>query len=231
MGKKGTPHRKWSKEEKLRFIRLHLDEHISIKEIEKKYGVSNSMVSAWVKRYLEDGEEALEPKNGNPYAALHTSKSLERSRSAAAHHCQAGSGDRPVKKRVLGGRSWCKQGIRYWQRKDYEIIEEMREKYPVDFLCRLMDVNRSGYYKWRQRKGTLNRYEQNRIVLTELLRTAHEKHPSHGYHRLALDVSSETGWVFSHNLAHKCCKAAGIRSKARKRRYQRPGEEACPLCQ
>ena len=101
----------------------------------------------------------------------------------------------------------------------------MREKYPVDFLCRLMDVNRSGYYKWRQRKGTLNRYEQNRIVLTELLRTAHEKHPSHGYHRLALDVFSETGWVFSHNLAHKCCKAAGIRSKARKRRYQRPGEE------
>ena len=31
--------------------------------------------------------------------------------------------------------------------------------------------------------------------------------------------------VFSHNLAHKCCKAAGIRSKARKRRYQRPGVE------
>ena len=27
-------------------------------------------------RYLEEGAEALEPKNGNPYAALHTSKSL-----------------------------------------------------------------------------------------------------------------------------------------------------------
>ena len=62
--------------EKLRFIRLHLDEHISIREIERKYGVGHSLVSAWVKRYLEDGEEALEPKNGNPYAALHTSKSL-----------------------------------------------------------------------------------------------------------------------------------------------------------
>lgn len=76
MGKKGTPHRKWSKEEKLRFVRLHLDEHIAIREIERRYGVRNSLVSAWVKRYLEDGEEALEPKNGNPYAALHTSKSL-----------------------------------------------------------------------------------------------------------------------------------------------------------
>ena len=37
---------------------------------------------------------------------------------------------------------------------------------------------------------------------------------------------SETGWVFSLNLAHKCCKAAGIHSIARKRRYQRPGEES-----
>ena len=76
MGKKGTPHRKWSKEEKLHYIHLHLDEHLSVREIERKYGVGSSLVSAWVKRYMEDGEEALEAKNGNPYAALHTSKSL-----------------------------------------------------------------------------------------------------------------------------------------------------------
>lgn len=76
MGKKGTPHRKWSKEEKLHYIHLHLDEHQSVRKIERKYGVGSSLVSAWVKRYMEDGEEALEAKNGNPYAALHTSKSL-----------------------------------------------------------------------------------------------------------------------------------------------------------
>lgn len=76
MGKKGTPHRKFSKEEKLKYIKLHLNEHISIKEIERQYGIRSSLVSAWVKRYLEDGEDALEPKNGNPYAALHRSKNL-----------------------------------------------------------------------------------------------------------------------------------------------------------
>ena len=76
MGKKGVPHRKWSKEEKLEIIRLHMDKHISIRQIEKEYGVSNSLVSVWVKQYLEEGEDALEPRNGNPYAALHTSKSL-----------------------------------------------------------------------------------------------------------------------------------------------------------
>ena len=76
MAKKGIPHRKWSKEEKLKMIRIHLDEHVSIEQIEKKYNVSHSLVSHWVKVFLEDGEDALEPHKGNPYAALHRSKSL-----------------------------------------------------------------------------------------------------------------------------------------------------------
>lgn len=76
MGKKGTPHRRFSKEEKLKYIKLHLEDHVSLRQIEAEYGIGNSLVSAWVKRYLEDGEDALEPHKGNPYAALHTSKSL-----------------------------------------------------------------------------------------------------------------------------------------------------------
>ena len=76
MGKKGTPHRKFSKEEKMKYVRLHLDEHISLMQIEREYGIRNTLISEWVKRYLQDGEEALEPRNGNPYAALHRSKKL-----------------------------------------------------------------------------------------------------------------------------------------------------------
>ena len=36
MGKKGTPHRKWSKEEKLYYIHLHLDEHLFKEQIAYK---------------------------------------------------------------------------------------------------------------------------------------------------------------------------------------------------
>ena len=74
--KKGIPHRKWTKEEKLKFVKMHLEEHKSITQIEREHSVRNSLVSAWVKKYLNEGEEALEPHKGNPYAALHTSKSL-----------------------------------------------------------------------------------------------------------------------------------------------------------
>lgn len=76
MGKKGTPHRKFSKEEKMKYVRLHLEDHVSVRQIEKDYGIGSALVSSWVKRYLQDGEDALVPRNGNPYAALHTSKSL-----------------------------------------------------------------------------------------------------------------------------------------------------------
>ena len=74
--KKGVPHRRWSKEEKLKIVKAHLEEHKSAREIREEYSVSESLVSAWVKKYLEEGQEALEARNGNPYAALHTSKSL-----------------------------------------------------------------------------------------------------------------------------------------------------------
>ncbi len=54
-----------------------------------------------------------------------------------------------------------------------------------------MNVNRSGYYKWVARKGTKNRYEQDREVLTEPLSKAHSKHRSYGYHKLAKMVREE----------------------------------------
>jgi len=74
--KKGTKPRKWSKEEKLKLVLLHLNEKVSLMQIEKEYTVSNGLVSTWVKKYLNGGEEALVSRSGNTYAALHTSKSL-----------------------------------------------------------------------------------------------------------------------------------------------------------
>ena len=60
----------------MKYVKVHLEDHIPVRQIEKKYGIRSSLISSWVKRYLQDGEEALEPRNGNPYAALHRSKSL-----------------------------------------------------------------------------------------------------------------------------------------------------------
>ena len=76
--KKGIPHRKWNKEEKLKYVRMHLEEHISIRTIGRAHGISESLISAWTKQYLAEGEQGLEAKvrPGNRFAALHRSKEL-----------------------------------------------------------------------------------------------------------------------------------------------------------
>ena len=53
----------------------------------------------------------------------------------------------------------------------------------------------------------------------------HKHHKTYGYHNLAAHIREETGLEFSDNLAHKCCKLAGIKSKARKTYHPNKGEE------
>jgi transposase InsO family protein len=89
-----------------------------------------------------------------------------------------------------------------------------------------MGVNRSGYYKWIDRKGKENRYEQNRVILTGLLKKEHSKHKSFGYHRLASEIRKHNDWGYSDNLVHKCCKEEHICSKAKKYHYRKPGDES-----
>lgn len=88
-----------------------------------------------------------------------------------------------------------------------------------------MDVNRSGYYKWRTRKDKKNQYEINRDLLTQLILETHEKHKSFGYHRLAALIKNDTGWIISDNLVHKCCKFSNIKSKARHYKKTNKGKE------
>ena len=84
-----------------------------------------------------------------------------------------------------------------------------------------MNVNRSGYYKWCKRKGSLNRYEQDRKILSELIQEIHLKHKSYGYHRIAAVIRTTTGWIITDNLVHKCCKHLNIKSKAQHYKYKK----------
>ena len=35
----------------------------------------------------------------------------------------------------------------------YRVIERFRGKYPIDSMCHMFEVSRSGYYAWRKRQG------------------------------------------------------------------------------
>ena len=76
--RKGQKKRVWTPEQKSEIVHKHLDEHISVRTLEREYTADRSMICRWGKEYIAEGESAFIPKGhpGNPFAALHTSKKL-----------------------------------------------------------------------------------------------------------------------------------------------------------
>ena len=86
-----------------------------------------------------------------------------------------------------------------------------------------MEIPRSSFYNW---KKSLSHPANRTLQLVEnisLFRSYHLKYPSHGYRWLNAKIRLDTGLVLSDPYAHKCCKAAGIKSKAKHYNYRRPG--------
>ena len=75
---KGGKNKYWSKEEKLKLIKEHLDNNISTNEITTSENISNGMYNNWLKKYLEYGEKGLENKKkpGNPLSKYMNKKQL-----------------------------------------------------------------------------------------------------------------------------------------------------------
>ncbi len=88
-----------------------------------------------------------------------------------------------------------------------------------------MGLNRSGYYKWLERKDRPNQYIQYRMKLIPYITQIHQKHKTYGYHRVAYELRNQTEFVFSDHLVHKCMKQLGLKSSARKYRYRKVGDE------
>ena len=75
---KGGKNKYWSKEEKLKLIKEHLEMHVSTLEITNRENISNGMYNNWLKKYLELGEKGLENKKkpGNPLFKYSKKKNL-----------------------------------------------------------------------------------------------------------------------------------------------------------
>ena len=75
---KGGKNKYWSKEEKLKLVKEHIEQHVSTLEITTRENISNGMYNNWLKKYLEFGELGLENKKkpGNPLSKYIHKKEL-----------------------------------------------------------------------------------------------------------------------------------------------------------
>jgi transposase InsO family protein len=86
-----------------------------------------------------------------------------------------------------------------------------------------MGICRSSYYYWRKR--LTHPADRTRAFISNIMlfKEYHERYPSHGYRWLNAKIRLDTGLIVSDPYAHKCCKAAGIKSRSKHYKYKKPG--------
>ena len=103
---------------------------------------------------------------------------------------------------------------------------ELSGEFPVKLLCETMGIQRSSFYNWKKHLSNPSDREKSLVNNITLFREYHMKYPSHGYRWLNAKIRLDTGQVMSDPYAHKCCRAAGIKSKSKHYRYKKAEEPA-----
>jgi putative transposase len=97
----------------------------------------------------------------------------------------------------------------------FRFIREHRCRWPVQVMCRVLKVTRSGFYAWLNRKPSARQIRREQLLAR--IRVAHAEHRelygSPRVHR-ALLVDGE---LVSRNTVAKLMRAANIRAKTRRR--------------
>ena len=91
-------------------------------------------------------------------------------------------------------------------------------------LCEEMGIQRSSFYNWKKHLADPAPRTKALVSAIILFQEYHLKFPSHGYRWLNAKIRLDTGRDMSDPYAHKCCKIAGIKSKAKHYKYKKPGD-------
>ena len=108
---------------------------------------------------------------------------------------------------------------------EFEIIYYLSKDYPVQKLCKLMSVNRSSFYKWRDRLNNPSEKSIKRASDIEQFKKYHDLYPIHGYRWLNAKIRLDLGVIYSDNYAQRCCKYAGIRRISKRCKYTKPAQK------
>ena len=101
---------------------------------------------------------------------------------------------------------------------------ELSGEFPVKLLCDAVGIQRSSFYAWKKSLSHPSGRKKNLVKCIQLFQEYHQRYPSHGYRWLNAKIRLDTGLILSDPYAHKCCKAAGIKSKSKHYKYKKPGD-------
>ncbi|RDI39986.1 IS3 family transposase [Falsibacillus pallidus] len=99
----------------------------------------------------------------------------------------------------------------------YELIEEMRCRYPVSWLLEIAYILPASYYKWRNTKISRVEKAEKEQDIREHIMGIHFINPEFGRERIT-DELNEIGYLINHKKVYRLMTEMGIQSIIRKKR-------------
>lgn len=98
----------------------------------------------------------------------------------------------------------------------YKVIHRFRDRFTVEELCKLLEVSRSGYYKWLNRKDEPDKDK----VIADLIVECHKKaHRTYGYRRVKIWLLRETGLVINHKAVLRIMRKYNLLAIRKRKRF------------
>lgn len=99
-------------------------------------------------------------------------------------------------------------------------MEMLSKDYAVTYICAMMGVSRSGYYKWLRRDPSMR--DLTRDAMLDVVEQVHSEHPSHGYRWVAAYIRNDLKVSISDNFIYKCFRHLGIQAQTMHKPHPRP---------
>jgi len=108
------------------------------------------------------------------------------------------------------------------------VIHQFRSQYPIDLMCRVLEVSRGGYYAWRRRQPSARAVRD--LQLQVRIAASHRRsHGTYGSPRVLRDLRDE-GIAIGRKRVARLLRAAGLQGVARRRfRLTTDSDHAFPV--
>lgn len=98
----------------------------------------------------------------------------------------------------------------------FRMVYRFKDCFTVNELCRLLNVSRSGYYKWLSRGTRPDRDE----LIAKLIRQCHSRtRRTYGYRRVKIWLLRETGLVINHKAVLRIMRKYDLLALHKKKRF------------
>lgn len=216
-----TKGRKVTFDEKVEIARYCIAHGRDYQSTIRKYNISYQQIYSWLRKYDNGGIDALVDRRGKakPENELTDMDRLRiENKMLEAKKQRIRNGDTAIKKIEGDRKETTLSEIRLETK--YTAIKELHNEYlyPINKLCKKLQISRSGYYKWLNRKPG-KRQIINEDLSDKVMRMYKKHNGTLGSHRMRIFINREYGVNYNHKHIRRIMKILGISSVIRRVRH------------